>query len=162
MSKPARQQNTVSALKRGIAVLNCFRPRFALPQQRGDRGTDAGAEADRDPASRDPGVARPDAAGPGDGEIFARAGVLSLAQSFLSGLDVRAYARRTCTGLPRRFGGSVFLAIRDGLEMVLIETCRARSSVLTVRLEVGPGFRSRPRRWAAPISAPWMRRIAPS
>jgi DNA-binding IclR family transcriptional regulator len=34
-------------------------------------------------------------------------------------------------------GGSVYLALRDGLEMVLIEACRARSTMLTARLDVG-------------------------
>ena len=137
MSKPARQQNTVSALKRGIAVLKCF--------AHGSRSLSNGEIA---ALTRVPkptvtrlaatlvslGLMRQD---PETEKYSLGAGVLSLAQSFLSGLDVRAYARPHMHRLAEALGGSVFLAIRDGLEMVLIETCRARSSVLTVRLEVG-------------------------
>ncbi len=137
MSKPARRQAAVSALKRGIEVLNCF-------------GNGARALSNGEIASltRVPkptvtrlaatlvslGLMRQD---PETEKFSLGAGVLSLAQSFLSGLDVRAYARPHMHRLAEAFGGSVFLAICDGLEMVLIETCRARSSLLTVRLDVG-------------------------
>jgi DNA-binding IclR family transcriptional regulator len=65
------------------------------------------------------------------------AGVVSLAQVFLAGLDVRAAARGPMQDLAERTGGTVYLAIRDGLEMVLVEACRARSTMLTARLDVG-------------------------
>ena len=73
-------------------------------------------------------------------------GVLSLSraflcrksiQAFLSSLDVRACARPHMAKLADVLGGSVYLGICDGLEMVVIESCRARSTLLTVRLDVG-------------------------
>lgn len=137
MSKPAKRQATVSALKRGIEVLNCF-----------GNGARSLSNGEISALTRVPkptvtrlaatlvslGLLRQD---PETEKYSLGAAVLSLAQSFLSGLDVRAYARPHMHRLAEAFGGSVFLAICDGLEVVLIETCRARSSVLTVRLEVG-------------------------
>ena len=137
MSKPAKRQSAVSALKRGIEVLHCF-----------DDGAGSLSNSEIASLTRVPkptvtrlaatlvslGLMRQD---PETERFSLGAGVLSLAQSFLSGLDVRACARPHMHRLAEAFGGSVFLAICDGLEMVLIETCRARSSMLTVRLEVG-------------------------
>jgi len=137
VSDSAKQQGTVSALKRGIAVLNCF-----------SNGARSLSNAEISALTRVPkptvtrlaatlvslGLMRQD---PETEKYSLGAGLLSLAQSFLSGLDFRAYARPHMHRLAEASGGSVFLAIRDGLEMVLIETCRARSSVLAVRLDVG-------------------------
>lgn len=137
MSKPAKQQDTVSALKRGIAVLHCF-----------GNGARSLSNGEISALTRVPkptvtrlaatlvslGLMRQD---PETEKYSLGAGVLALAQSFLSGLDVRSYARPHMQRLAESFGGSVFLGICDGLEMVLIETCRARSSILTVRLGVG-------------------------
>lgn len=137
MSKPARQQNTVSALKRGIAVLNCFAD-GARSLSNGE--ISALTRVPKPTVTRlaatlvSLGLMRQD---PETEKYSLGAGVLSLAQSFMSELDIRAYARPHMQRLAEALGGSVFLAIRDSLEMVLIETCRARSSVLTVRLEVG-------------------------
>lgn len=137
MSKPAKQQGAVSALKRGIAVLHCF--------GNGARSLSNGEISSLTQVPKPTvvrlaatlvslGLLRQD---PETEKYSLGAGVLSLAQSFLSGLDVRASARPHMHRLAEASGGSVFLAICDGLEMVLIETCRARSSVLTVRLDVG-------------------------
>jgi DNA-binding IclR family transcriptional regulator len=63
--------------------------------------------------------------------------VVSLAQVFLDGLDVRAAARGPMQALAEGTGGSVYLAVRDGLEMVLVEACRPQSTMLTARLDVG-------------------------
>ena len=41
------------------------------------------------------------------------------------------------TRLAEAFGGSAYLGICDGLEMVVIEACRARTSMVTLRLDVG-------------------------
>jgi IclR family transcriptional regulator, positive regulator for flagellar biogenesis len=46
-------------------------------------------------------------------------------------------ARGPMQALAERTGGAVYLAVRDGLEMVLVEACRARSTMLTARLDVG-------------------------
>ncbi len=137
MSRPAGPQATVSALRRGIAVLQCF----------GD-GARTLSNAEISERTRVPkptvtrlaatlvslGLMRQD---PETERYSLGAGVLSLARMFLSGLDVRMHARPHMARLAESFGGSVYLAVRDGLEMVLIEASRARSSVLTMRLDVG-------------------------
>jgi DNA-binding IclR family transcriptional regulator len=64
-------------------------------------------------------------------------GVVALSRVFLAGLDVRALARAPLQALAEEFGASVYLALRDGLDMVIIESCRARSSMLSSRLDVG-------------------------
>ncbi len=137
MSKPARSQNTVSALKRGIAVLQCFGS--------GARSLSNGELSELTGVPKPTvtrlaatlvalGLLRQD---PETEKYSLGAGVLSLAQAFLSGLDVRAHARPHMLKLAEAFGGSVLLAVREGLEMVVIEACRARAPVLTVRLDVG-------------------------
>lgn len=129
--------DTVSALERGIAVLRCFTEERRLISQT--------------ELAKLTGIPRPTAirlAGTlvalgllrleRDGERYAlAAGVLAPARAFLAGLDVRAVARPHMQALAEQFGGSVYLAVRDGLEMVLIEACRARSSMLAPRLDVG-------------------------
>ena len=134
---PADKADTVSALERGIAVLRCFTEDQRLlgptdlarltgiPRPTVTRlaGTLVGL-----------GLLKQDAAS----DRFALgAGVLTLARAFLAGLDVRAIARPHLQALAEAIGGSVYLAVRDGLEMVLIEACRARSSMLSARLDVG-------------------------
>ena len=137
MSKPERDQNTVSALKRGIAVLQCFGS-SARSLSNGEL-----SELTRVPKPTVTrlaatlvalGLLRQD---PESEKYSLGAGVLSLAQAFLAGLDVRAHARPHMLKLAEAFGGSVLLAVREGLEMVVIEACRARSPVLTLRLDVG-------------------------
>lgn len=137
MSKPGKPQGTVSALKRGIAVLHCF-----------SDGARVLSNGEISALTRVPkptvtrlaatlvslGLMRQD---PDTEKYSLGTGVLSLAQAFLSGLDVRAYARPHMAKLAETFGGSVFLGVSDGLEMVVIEACRARASMVTVRLDVG-------------------------
>jgi IclR family transcriptional regulator, positive regulator for flagellar biogenesis len=136
-SLPGDRPDTVSALERGIAVLRCFTeerrvigqtelakltgiPRPTVTRLAGTLVTLGLLKFDR------------------DGERYAlAAGVVGLARAFLAGLDVRAVARPHMQALAERFGGSVYLAVRDGLEMVLVEACRARSSMLAARLDVG-------------------------
>ena len=128
---------TVSALDRGLALLQCFSPEQRLlgPSE----------------LARLTGIPRPSVTRlaatlvahrwlqpePGGERYMLGAGVVSLAQVFLSGLDVRAAARGPMQALAERTGGAVYLAVRDGLEMVLVEACRARSTMLTARLDVG-------------------------
>lgn len=133
---PARP-DTVGALDRGLALLNCF--------QAGARVLGATDLA------RLAGIPRPSVIRlaatlvahrwlqiePGGERYMLGAGVVSLAQTFLAGLDVRAAARAPMQALAERSGGSVYLAVRDGLEMVLIEACRAQSTMLSARLDVG-------------------------
>ena len=129
--------DTVSALERGVAVLRCFTE---------DRRTLGPTELARLTGIPRPTVTRLAAtlAALGLLKLDAQtdayalgAGVLTLARAFLAGLDVRAVARPHLQALAEACGGSVYLAVRDGLEMVLIEACRARSSMLSARLDVG-------------------------
>lgn len=136
-TRPAAGADTVSALDRGLQVLACFRD-----GQRSLGSTEL---------ARLTGIPRPTVtrlaatlAQHGwlrqdpDTERFALgAGALVLARAFLSGYDARALARGPMQALADSTGGSVYLAVRDGMEMVLIEACRARSSMFAARLSVG-------------------------
>lgn len=138
--KPAtarEARTTVSALDRGLALMQCFSDgqRLLGPTE----------------LARLTGIPRPSVTRlaatlvahrwlrpePGGDHYMLGAGVVSLAQVFLSGLDVRAAARGPMQALAERTGGSVYLAVRDGLEMVLVEACRSRSTMLAARLDVG-------------------------
>jgi IclR family transcriptional regulator, positive regulator for flagellar biogenesis len=128
---------TVSALDRGLALLQCFSPsqRLLGPTE----------------LARLTGIPRPSVfrlaatlvahrclqAEPGGERYMLGSGLVSLAQVFLAGLDVRAAARGPMQALAEYTGGTVYLAVRDGLEMVLVEACRAQMTMLTSRLDVG-------------------------
>jgi len=131
------ERTTVSALDRGLALLHCFsaEQRHLGPSE----------------LARLTGIPRPSVTRlaatlvahrwlrpePGGERFMLGAGVVSLAHEFLAGLDVRAAARGPMQALAERCSGSVYLAVRDGLEMVLVEACRPRSTMLAARLEVG-------------------------
>lgn len=133
----AGRGDTVSALERGVSVLRCFTEtrRVLTPTE----------------LARLTGVPRPTVtrlAGTlvalgllkQDHETEAYMlgpGVVSLARVFLAGLDVRAAARPHMAALAEATGGSVYLALPDGLDMVLVEACRPRSTMLAPRLDVG-------------------------
>ncbi|MBC7803345.1 MAG: IclR family transcriptional regulator [Candidatus Parcubacteria bacterium] len=135
--KKVNDQGTVSALKRGIAVMHCF-SNGARTLSNGE--ISALTKVPKPTVTRlaatlvSLGLMRQD---PETEKYSLGAGVLSLAQTFLSSLDIRAQARPHMGALAESSGGSVYLGVREGQEMVVIETCRANSSVLTVRLDVG-------------------------
>jgi IclR family transcriptional regulator, positive regulator for flagellar biogenesis len=132
-----QRPDTVSALERGIAVLRCFTEtrRVLTPTE----------------LARLTGVPRPTVTRlastlvtlglmkqePGSERFMLGPGVISIARVFLAGLDVRAVARPHMLALAEAVSGSVYLAVPDGLDMVLIEACRPRSTMLTPRLDVG-------------------------
>jgi IclR family transcriptional regulator, positive regulator for flagellar biogenesis len=137
MSKEIAPAATVSALKRGIEVLQCFH---------GGPSTLSNGEISKLTGVPKATVARLSATlvalgllrqDPETEKYALGAGVLSLAEAFLSGLDVRAIARPHMAKLADAFGGSAYLGVCDGLEMVIIESSRARASMLTLRLDVG-------------------------
>lgn len=129
--------DTVSALERGIAVLRCF--------------TETRRSLTSTELSRLTGVPRPTVtrlAGTlvtlglmkqeaGSDRYMLGPGVVSLARVFLAGLDVRAIARPHMQALAEEAGGSVYLALPDGLDMVIVEACRPRTTMLAPRLDVG-------------------------
>jgi DNA-binding IclR family transcriptional regulator len=128
---------TVSALDRGIALLDCF-----SETRRCLGPTDL---------SRLTGIPRPSVVRlaatllarrwlqtePGGERYMLGPGLVSLGRVYLSGLDVRATARPLMQVLADRFGASVHLAVDDGEALVLIEACRARDAMWTTRLDVG-------------------------
>ena len=133
----SQRPDTVSALERGIAVLRCF-----TEDQRKLSPTDL---------ARLTGIPRPTVTRlastlvtlglmtqeAGSERFMLGPGVVSLARVFLAGLDIRAVARPHMQALAEAVGGSVYLAVRDGLEMVLIEASRPRSTIFAARLDVG-------------------------
>lgn len=131
------RSDTVSALERGIAVLRCF------DETRRHLGPTDLAKLTGIPRPTVTrlastlvtlGLLKLDAQSE---RFMLGAGVVTLARAFLAGLDIRAVARPHMQALAEQFGGSVYLAVRDGMEMVLVEACRARSSMLAARLDVG-------------------------
>lgn len=133
----AQRPDTVSALERGIAVLRCF--------------TETRRSLTSTELSRLTGVPRPTVTRlastlvtlglmkqePEGDRYMLGPGVVSLARVFLAGLDVRAVARPHMQALAEEAGGSVYLAVPDGLDMVIVEACRPRSTMLAPRLDVG-------------------------
>src|ERR1700761_5597042 len=63
--------------------------------------------------------------------------VLELSNGFLRNFDIRARARPFLLELAERTSLSVHLAVRDRLDMVVIDAIKPRSAVLVSRLEVG-------------------------
>ncbi|WP_144142998.1 IclR family transcriptional regulator [Paraburkholderia sp. BCC1884] len=63
--------------------------------------------------------------------------VLELSNGFLRNFDIRARARPFLIDLAERTALSVHLAVRDRLDMVVIDAIRPRSAVLVSRLEIG-------------------------
>jgi IclR family transcriptional regulator, positive regulator for flagellar biogenesis len=73
-----------------------------------------------------------------DSERFVlTAAVLELSNGFLRNFDIRARSRPFLIELAERTSLSVHLAVRDRLDMVVIDAIRPRSAVLVSRLEVG-------------------------
>jgi DNA-binding IclR family transcriptional regulator len=133
----AQRPETVSALERGIAVLRCF--------------TETRRVLTSTELSRLTGVPRPTVTRlastlvtlglmqqePEGDRYMLGPGVVSIARVFLAGLDVRAVARPHMQALAEAAEGSVYLAVPDGLDMVIIEACRPRTTMLAPRLDVG-------------------------
>lgn len=137
MNKPRAAQGTVSALKRGIQVLQCF-----------GSGARTLSNGELSSMTRVPkptvtrlaatlvslGLLRQD---PETEKYALGSGVLSLAQAFLAAFDIRAHARPHMARLAEASGGSSYLGICDGQDIVVIEACRARAALVTDRLDVG-------------------------
>src|ERR1700722_9677920 len=63
--------------------------------------------------------------------------VLELSNGFLRNFDIRARSRPSLLELAERTSLSVHLAVRDRLDMVVIDAIKPRSAVLVSRLDVG-------------------------
>lgn len=128
--------DTVSALKRGIDLLRCFtEARQSLSSTELSRLIDVPRPTVTRLAATlvALGFMRQDA----QERYTLGPGVVSLARVFLAGLDVRAVARPHMQALAEGAEGFVYLAVPDGLDMVLIEVCRPRATLMAPRLDVG-------------------------
>ena len=123
---PGERAETVSALERGVALLRCFDEQVLTLS-----AVDLAAMT----AIPRPSVIR--LAGtlcalglmrvtPEGDRYSLGPALVSLSHAFLAGLDQRSLFRQLMQPLADETQGSLYLAMRDGLEMVVIEACRAR------------------------------------
>jgi IclR family transcriptional regulator, positive regulator for flagellar biogenesis len=129
--------DTVSALERGISVLRCFseeQPALGHADIARMTGIPRPTVNRLVATLQATGMLKPALAAD---RFMLGPGVVALARVFLASLDVRAVARPKMQAMAEAVGASVYLAVRDGMEMVIIEACRPRSSILSPRLDVG-------------------------
>lgn len=128
---------TVSALERGVGLLLCFSEHVV--------SLSAADLADQTGIPR-PSVIRLAATlcmlglmrvTPAGDRYGLGPALVSLSHAFLAGLDQRGLFRQLMQPLADETQGSLYLAMRDGLEMVVIEACRARGSMLSARVDTG-------------------------
>lgn len=135
--RPRKPADTVAALERGIAILHCF-VADGESRSHGEIALLTGIPK--------PTVTRLVSTLVGQGYLrqaqdtekyVLGPAVLPLSRAFLAGVDIRARARPHMTKLAEQFAGTVFLGVRDQLEIVIVEAYRSRSTVLLSRLDVG-------------------------
>ncbi|MBU4611835.1 helix-turn-helix domain-containing protein [Achromobacter sp. GG226] len=134
---PANAAGTVTALERGIAVLRCFTetiPTLSNAELSLRTGIPKPTVTRLATTLVSLGMLRQD---PVTERFALAAGVVPLASAFLAHVDVRAVARPHMAALAERFSGAVYLAVRDDLDMVLIEIARSRSATLRSNHELG-------------------------
>lgn len=127
----------VSALVRGFQVLDCF---AAARRPLGNAEVAEATGIPRPSVARLIGtlVALGHLRPAGEHERYELApGVVRLAQAFLDGLDLRAAARPHLQALAEACGASAFLGVRDGAEMLVIESGRSRSAAAVLGADVG-------------------------
>lgn len=133
----AAAHGTVTALERGFALLHCFEP------EGGTLGNGELARRTGIPKSTVTRLTRTLvrlgylAPAPEPERFRLAAGVLRLSRVFLDEVDVRALARPHMERLADATGATTLLAVPDGAGMVVIEACRARASLVLLRLDVG-------------------------
>lgn len=129
--------DNVSALERGFAVLDC------LAAARRPLGNADIADATGIPkATVSRLVATLMALGhvrsAADGNRYELAsGVVRLATAFLADIDLRELARPHLAVLAESTGGSAFLGVRDGNEILVVEAARSRSAAVVVGAGIG-------------------------
>lgn len=73
-----------------------------------------------------------------DSERYVLGGaVLELGNAWLRNFDLRAYARPHLQALADQAAAAVHLMVRDGLDLVIIDSLRSRSAVILSRLDLG-------------------------
>jgi DNA-binding IclR family transcriptional regulator len=63
--------------------------------------------------------------------------LLGLGNAYLNNFDFRNHARLHLAELAEMAGANVHLAVRDGLDVMLIDTLRPRSAIILSRMDVG-------------------------
>ena len=63
--------------------------------------------------------------------------LVALSSAYVGSFDVRSVARPLMQDLAVETGLSVYLAIASDLDMMIIEACRSRTSMLVTRLDIG-------------------------
>ena len=63
--------------------------------------------------------------------------LLDLSNAYLRHFDLRSQAREALAGLAEFAGAAVHLGVRDGLDILVIDTMRARSALILARIDVG-------------------------
>ncbi len=134
----ASASSNVSALERGILILRCFDETSSLlsNQQLSQLTGIPKPTMTRLTATLvNLGLLRQDAARE---SYMLGPGVMPLARAFLANLDFRATARPLMQEFSEtNEGTSVYLGLHDDLSMVIVEACRARSSMISARIDVG-------------------------
>jgi DNA-binding IclR family transcriptional regulator len=137
MTEDDDRSGLVSALERGFSVLECF---AAAGGPLGNKDVAQRTAIPRPTVSRliatlvALGQLRPVAGGE---KYELASGVVRLAQAFLGAIDVRQYARPHVAALSDATGVSVFLGVRDGDDMLVIEGARSRSAALLMGADIG-------------------------
>ena len=65
------------------------------------------------------------------------AALLDLSNAYLRDFDLRSHVREALAGLAEFAGAAVHLGVRDGLDILVIDTVRARSALILSRIDVG-------------------------
>lgn len=129
-------KDEVSALARGLALLRTVADADE-PLSNGDLAQRAGipkATVSRLTATLlTAGLLRP---APGD-RFALGATALTLGNAYLRGFDFRQHARLHLAELAEAAGANVHLAVRDGSDMLLIDTLRPRTALILSRMDVG-------------------------
>ena len=131
---PAKDE--VSALARGLALLRAVGD-ASEPLSNRDLADRAGipkATVSRLTATlQSAGFLRPMA-----GERYALGpAALHLGNAYLRGFDFRQQARLHLAGLAEAAGANVHLGVRDGLDILLIDTLRPQSALILSRMDIG-------------------------
>lgn len=135
--KPDPAADNVSALQRGFEVLDCFVAARA-PLGNGEVALATGIP--RPTVSRLIGtlVALGHLRPAREGDKYELGpGLVRLAQAFFDAGDIRAYARPHLRALAEASGGSAFLGVREGDEVLIVEAAKSRSAVAVLGADVG-------------------------
>lgn len=134
---PANGRDEVAALARGIAVLRTL---MAAPRALSNRELADATGIPKATVSRlantlvMAGYVQQDA----ESEKYRLgAGLLELSEAYLRHFDMRTLCRPHLAALADRTQVSVHLGLRDGLEILVIDTHRPRSAVILTRTDVG-------------------------